>query len=204
MSLVPRANYYSYEIRWGNWSRPDGTNTTWMRDIEGDNTLVESWNDSLQNQRLRKAAESQSIDITQLASTPMHDRLTFERSEAVEEKMAERLRRAAPGSLYQGWMAEIEDQVARQESGQGEASGPARPRKVVKMPPVGREGSYAESSRSAAQREQRTPIMQRTGREPPPVPEGDNDSLGTITTPGRLLSRRTSSPDIRDVDWGTN
>jgi hypothetical protein len=133
-------NDYSYEIRWKNWSRPDGTNTTWMRDIEGDSTLVESWNDSLKDQRLRKAAASQSIDITRLASTPMHDRLTFERSEAVQEKMEERLRIAEPGQLYQGWMTEIEDQIARQESGRlgGEGSGPARSKKVNRIPPVGR------------------------------------------------------------------
>ena len=131
-------NSYSYEIRWRNWSRPDGTNTTWMRDIEGEYSLVDSWNDALKNQRLRKAAQSQSIDITRLASTPMHDRLTFERSEAVQEKMEERLRIAEPGQLYQGWMAEIEDQIARQESGRGEGGGPARSKKVIRIPPVGR------------------------------------------------------------------
>lgn len=85
-------------------------------DVEANSTLIESWNDSRKDLRLRKAAESQSMDITLLASTPMHDRLTFESSEAVNEKMDERLRRAAPGKLYQGWTAEIENQVARQES----------------------------------------------------------------------------------------
>jgi hypothetical protein len=177
----------SYEIRWKNWSRPDGTNTTWMRDIEGDSTLVESWNDSLKDQRLRKAAASQSIDITRLASTPMHDRLTFERSEAVQEKMEERLRIAEPGQLYQGWMTEIEDQIARQESGRlgGEGSGPARSKKVNRIPPVGREESYAESSRSVARREQRAYTMQHSRRESPPFLGGDDDDLGSITIPGR-------------------
>jgi hypothetical protein len=75
----------------------------------------------MKHQRLRKAAESQSIDLTQLASTPMHDRLTFERAQAVEEKAAERARRnggvACPGkkTYYQGWMAEVDRQVAHHE-----------------------------------------------------------------------------------------
>ncbi len=164
-----------------------------MRDVEGESTLVESWNDSLKKQHLRKAVESQSIDITLLASTPMHDRLTFERSEAVKEKMDERLRRAAPGTLYQGWMAEIDKQVARHESGRGEKSSPAK-LKRLRIPPVGRcvillvatrspfmsgsttrEGSCTESSRSVASRGQRAPIMQKSGREPPPFVEGDDD-----------------------------
>lgn len=169
-----------------------------MRDIEGEYSLVDSWNDALKNQRLRKAAQSQSIDITALASTPMHDRLTFERSEAIKEKMDERLRRAAPGQLYQGWMAEIEEQVARQESDQGENINPEKSKKkVIRIPPVGRcvhtlllpstllslsrsssrDGSYAESSRSVTQREQRTPIAQDSGRrrEPPSSLQGNHD-----------------------------
>ncbi|KAH9053843.1 hypothetical protein EDB87DRAFT_1825401 [Lactarius vividus] len=168
-----------YEIRWQDWSRPDGTNTTWMRDVEDESTLVESWNDSLQKQRLLKAVESQSIDITLLASTPIHDRLTFERSEAVKEKMYERVRRAAPGTLYQNWMAEIDNQVARHESERGEKGSPAEPKKLGRLPPLGsesttREGSYAGSSRSVASG---TPIRKNSGRKLPSFVEDDNDDL---------------------------
>lgn len=81
-----------------------------MRDIEGDPAFVVSWNEAMKHQRLDKASESQPIDITQLASIPMHDRLTFERAQAVEEKVAERLQKGAP-KVYQGWMAEIDRQV---------------------------------------------------------------------------------------------
>lgn len=104
------------QIRWKNWSRPDGTNTTWMRTID-DPALVDSWNDEMKYQRQQKANESQSVDLTLLPSTPMHDRLTFERAQAVEEKMAERLRRngGVPGKSYQGWTTEVERQVARHE-----------------------------------------------------------------------------------------
>jgi hypothetical protein len=86
-----------------------------MREIDGDPAFVTSWNESIKNQRLQKATESQSIDLISLASTPMHDRLTFERAQGVEEKMAERLRKGAPGRVYQGWMAEIDRQVAHHE-----------------------------------------------------------------------------------------
>jgi len=81
-----------------------------MRDIEGDPAFVVSWNEAMKHQRLDKASESQPIDIMQLASVPMHDRLTFERAQAVEEKMAKRLQKGAP-KVYQGWMAETERQV---------------------------------------------------------------------------------------------
>jgi histone-lysine N-methyltransferase SUV39H len=46
-----------------NWTRPDGTNTTWMRDIEGDPAIIASWNEAMKNQRLEKAMETQSIDL---------------------------------------------------------------------------------------------------------------------------------------------
>lgn len=87
-----------------------------MRTID-DPALVDSWTDAMKQQRVKKANESQSVDLTLLASTPMHDRLTFERAQAVEEKMAERLRRSGgvPGKSYQGWTTEVERQVARHE-----------------------------------------------------------------------------------------
>jgi hypothetical protein len=118
----------SPKVRWKDWKRLDGTNTTWMREIDGDPALVDSWNDAMKHQRLKKAAESQSIDLTLLASTPMHDRLTFERAQAVEEKMAESVRRGggSPGKAYQGWMAEIDRQVAHHERGRAGASGGER------------------------------------------------------------------------------
>jgi hypothetical protein len=115
-----------HKIRWQNWTRPDGTNTTWMRDIEGDPAIIASWNEAMKNQRLEKAMETQSIDLMSLASTPMHDRLTFERAQAVEEKMGERLRKGvnAPDKVYHGWMAEIDRKVAHHER-RGERNPPS-------------------------------------------------------------------------------
>ncbi len=110
-----------------------------MRDFEGDPAFVVSWNEAMKYQRLEKARESQSIDITQLATTPMHDRLTFERAQAVEEKMAERRRKGAPGKVYQGWMAEIDRQVAHhQRRGENNPSSSTMPKKRRREPSLDR------------------------------------------------------------------
>lgn len=87
-----------------------------MRDIDGDPAFVFSWNEAMKDQRLEKALESQSMDLMLLASMPMHDRLTYERAQAVEEKMAERLRNGPPGKVYQGWMAEVDPQRRGEEN----------------------------------------------------------------------------------------
>ena len=116
-----------------------------MREIDGDPAFVASWNEAMKNQRLKKAAESQSIDLALLAKTPMHDRLTFERAQAVEEKMAERLRKGPPGKAYQGWMDEIERQVTLHEE-RGERNAPSSstatsstvPQKRSRPPSLGR------------------------------------------------------------------
>jgi len=103
-----------------------------MRDIDGDPAFIISWNEAMKSQRLEKAREHQSIDIMQLASIPMHDRLTFERAQALEEKSAERLRKGAPGKVYQGWMAEVGSQVARR--GEDNSSSSTVPKKRYREP----------------------------------------------------------------------
>ncbi|KAI9428708.1 hypothetical protein H4582DRAFT_1983705 [Lactarius indigo] len=35
-----------YEVRWQDWNRPDGTNTTWMRDVEGCRVSVNRHNET--------------------------------------------------------------------------------------------------------------------------------------------------------------
>lgn len=106
-----------------------------MREIDGDPAFVTTWNDAMAYQRVKKAAESQSIDLLSLASTPMHDRLTFERAQAVEEKMAERLRKGPAGKVYQGWMAEIDRKIAHhEERGERKASSSTLLRKRNREP----------------------------------------------------------------------
>jgi hypothetical protein len=120
-----------------------------MRTID-DPALVDSWNDAMKHQRRKKANESQSVDLTLLASTPMHDRLTFERAQAVEEKMAERLRKTGgvPGKVYQGWTAEVERQAARQEK------------------ELRRDGEKKQSSSSSSSSAR--PVSKKRGRQPSP------------------------------------
>lgn len=181
----------SYEVRWQNWSRQDGTNTTWMRDIEGDPAFVVSWNEAMKHQRLDKASESQPIDIIQLASIPMHDRLTFERAQAVEEKMAERLQKDAP-KVYKGWMAEIDGQAPhpprRGEKGISSSSSSTVPKKRNREPSLrryssAREVPHAESSRSAAaSQKQKRPFSVTWDNvgETSTVSDGDFGSEGDI------------------------
>jgi len=176
----------SYEVRWQNWSRPDGTNTTWMRDIDGDPAFVASWNEAMKHQRLDKASESQPIDIMQLASVPMHDRLTFEHAQAVEEKMAERLQKGAPKVYYQGWMAEIERQVVPHPPRRGgkNTSSSTVPEKCSRERSLrryssAREVPHAESSRSAASRKRPISVTwDIVGEETSTVSDGDFGSDG--------------------------
>jgi len=160
-----------------------------MREIEGDPAFVASWNEAMKYQRVQKAAESQAIDLTLLASTPMHDRLTFERAEAVEEKMAERLRKGAPGKLYQGWMAETDRQVAHHEQ-----RGERKPRKRLSSKPShvrDQEGSYAEGSRSAASRTRGSRRAGRNMGREAPAPSHDIHGDGGDDLSIRTLRRQT-------------
>jgi len=161
----------SYEVRWQNWSRSDGTNTNWMRDIEGDPDFVVSWNEAIKYQRVEKASESQSIDLMPWASIPMHDRLTFECAQAAREKMTERLRKGAPDKVYQGWKAEIDRQVShhQQRGEKNNSSSSTVPKKRSREPSLrrssAREESYAESSRLAASRKRQVSVTWDIDRE---------------------------------------
>jgi len=138
---------------------------------------------------VKKAVESQSIDLTLLASTPMHDRPTFERAQAVEEKTAERVRRngGVPGKSYQGWMAEVERQAAHHEQrrrggGKGQPSAssssattmPAS-KKRARQPSPDWEESVAEGSRSAVSRRRRVFAVQDI--ETSTASEGDFETV---------------------------
>jgi hypothetical protein len=171
-----------------------------MRGIEGDPAFVVSWNEAIKDQRLDKASESQSMDLISLASIPMHDRLTFERAQAVGEKIAERLQKGAPGKVYQGWMAEIDRQVPHPpRRGVKNTSSSTVPKKRSREPSLrryvcalrslhlllplffkclcsssAREAPYAESSRSAASRKRRISVTwDIAGEETSTASDGD-------------------------------
>ncbi|KAF8479076.1 hypothetical protein DFH94DRAFT_747477 [Russula ochroleuca] len=130
-----------------NWTRPDGTNTTWMRDIEGDPAIIASWNEAMKNQRLEKAMETQSIDLN--------------RAQVVEEKMAERLRK--------GWPTTSDGKPPSSKNS-------SKKRKRPSLSRV-REASHAESSRSAASRKRRIPVAQDNDGETSTASDSDIDSV---------------------------
>ncbi|KAF8625395.1 hypothetical protein AX15_005401 [Amanita polypyramis BW_CC] len=73
-----------YKVKWGNWKRMDGTNTTW------DNSLIPAriqgeWDRAQEKRRLRKARKSSEIRIP--GTIDITDMLTFTRSEALQEKL---------------------------------------------------------------------------------------------------------------------
>jgi histone-lysine N-methyltransferase SUV39H len=90
-------NQYSYEVRWVDWQRKDGSNTTWSR---ADNVLDEAvenfgqrWRDKMKDQARRRASESLSVRLAPFNFAPPHDKLTAEKAEAVAEKRAEYTRK---------------------------------------------------------------------------------------------------------------
>ncbi|KAF8629520.1 hypothetical protein AX17_005646 [Amanita inopinata Kibby_2008] len=76
-----------YEVKWDNWARPDGTNTTW------DNSLIPGsaqagWNRSQGRVRANQARKSLSMPIPK--TIDIVDTLSFLRSHAFEEKLQRR------------------------------------------------------------------------------------------------------------------
>lgn len=86
---LPKAN----KVRWDDWSRVDGTKTTWE---DGSTLSTTSWDKSQRRIRREKAAMSLEIDV--LHTTDIHNTLTYFREQAGYEK-AKRLR-AEPESNF--------------------------------------------------------------------------------------------------------
>ena len=71
-----------WQVRWGNWRRPDGSNTTW------DNSLVPAdiVRDWERKQRLRRAARAKRSTAIRIPGTLcITDMMSFVRSEALQE-----------------------------------------------------------------------------------------------------------------------
>jgi len=75
-----------YKVRWDDWSRADGTKTTWE---DGSTLSTSSWN-TLQR-HLRQGKADISLEIEVLHTTDIHNTLTHLRDQAGQEK-AKRLR----------------------------------------------------------------------------------------------------------------
>lgn len=77
----------AHKVRWDDWSRADGTKTTWE---DGSRISASSWNNIQRHIRQDKATESLEIDV--LHTTDIHNTLTYLRNQAAQEK-AKRLKR---------------------------------------------------------------------------------------------------------------
>lgn len=73
------------KLRWDNWSRPDGTKTTWHSSDDSD-IDVSSW-DKLRKEELQQIA-SKSLAVVVQSTTDFHNAATYERHQAVSQKLA--------------------------------------------------------------------------------------------------------------------
>lgn len=97
-----------YEVRWGNWSRKDGTNTTWQTDITDRNDLVNRWNKVQGLKRNVLAQNSLDMEVS-WPDDAVHKRFTFLRAQAYEEKRRKRLDKPSAAN----WDKEIESACRR-------------------------------------------------------------------------------------------
>jgi len=76
-------------VRWENWSRKDGTNTTWQTNIPDRPDLVNRWKRKQRSKRNALAQESLDIEVA-WPDDAVHNRFTFLRAQAYEEKKLKR------------------------------------------------------------------------------------------------------------------
>lgn len=76
-------------MRWRNWSRKNGTNTTWQTDIPDRADLVNRWKRKQRSRRNGIAQEGLDIEVA-WPDDDVHNRFTFLRAQAYEEKKFKR------------------------------------------------------------------------------------------------------------------
>ncbi|EPQ61319.1 SET domain-containing protein [Gloeophyllum trabeum ATCC 11539] len=92
-----------YEIRWRNWRRKDGTNTTWAKQMPDRPDLIEDWNTTQAKKRQKQADESLDVALEPLNILDIHNIKTAKRSQAVEEKVENSYSRGI--ARYDNWDA---------------------------------------------------------------------------------------------------
>lgn len=92
-----------YEVRWGNWSRKDGTNTTWQTNITDRSDLVNCWKRLQSHKRNALAQDSLDMEVS-WPDDAVHKRFTCLRAQAYEEKKRKRLDKPSAAD----WDKEIE------------------------------------------------------------------------------------------------
>ncbi|KIK19302.1 hypothetical protein PISMIDRAFT_154171 [Pisolithus microcarpus 441] len=109
-----------YEVRWGNWSRADGSNTTWQSDIPDRHDLVNRWKRIQSRKRATLAENDLDMDVPWKGIT-VHQRLTHQRAQAYEEK---KQRRFSNLPSTANWDEEVENEYRRLQDRSAEDNGP--------------------------------------------------------------------------------
>ncbi|EMD41544.1 hypothetical protein CERSUDRAFT_90112 [Gelatoporia subvermispora B] len=91
-----------YEIKWDDWSRPDGTNTTWETALIGNEEVIADWKARQAERRRRLAQHDIYVPVGHIPGQLFHEARTVENSRAYEERLRESRRRNVRG-LYEGW-----------------------------------------------------------------------------------------------------
>src|SRR6202035_1872729 len=76
------------QVRWGDWRRADGSNTTWMHHIPDQPLLVRRWDQKQRTNRAQMAFGD--LDIPLDGRLDIHRQSTLVRSMAFEEKLNKR------------------------------------------------------------------------------------------------------------------
>ncbi|KAF8136787.1 hypothetical protein EV363DRAFT_1211859 [Boletus edulis] len=110
-----------HPVRWENWHRSDGSNTTWETEGSFENIkLIKQWQRKQKCARRALADESTDMNVP-WPDDAVHKRLTDQRSQGYDEKLEKR-RQAGPRSTAD-WDEEIENAYARvQERETGETT----------------------------------------------------------------------------------
>lgn len=74
------------KTQWEGWARKDGTNTTWVSLLPGDNTVIKAWLIKGGKRRNSEAKESPDIDLNKLLSFMPHQLKTAQNACAFKEK----------------------------------------------------------------------------------------------------------------------
>ncbi|KAH7919012.1 SET domain-containing protein [Leucogyrophana mollusca] len=185
--------YQFLQVRWGQWHREDGTNTTWHSDIADRPDLVRAWKRS--QQRKREDIASKDLDI-QIAwdpdeTIPVHDRPSELRAQAYDEK----LRNAQPELTSEMWDAELDIALGRAEPVDEENRAPrlrARPRQdsaVVEAPSRSRSLLSASSAVRSLGKDRRAPLSA-------PSPSMRGKSLSKAASSSSYRSTPSKTPDF--------
>ncbi|KAG8217880.1 hypothetical protein J3R82DRAFT_6046 [Butyriboletus roseoflavus] len=178
-----------YEVRWDNWHRRDGSNTTWVTEKFDGFSLIRRW------QRIQERNRNSIADCSLDMEVPwpddaVHKRLTDHRSQAYDEKL--RRRQVAPVSTAD-WDAEIDKAYGRlQEPERGKANSKLRVRRANPAPASGSSAGVTALSTPLRWSKRSSPALtvssrdQSTSSGPPP-------KRGRVGRP-RIDSTPTSSP----------